>query len=623
MTSRSNACQSVNLNVLVDGDENSDLFRNAATHVEVCTECQRRLTELSGNAEHWAVQREMLRPLEGDQPESGLLCRYHSPESATWRRSVVDETTVKELLAAPSHPEMLGRLGRYDVERIIGTGGMGIVLKGFDPELNRPVAIKLLAPHLARVGAARQRFAREARAAAAVVHEHVVPIHNVESEHTIPFLVMQFIAGESLQARVDREGPLSVAEILRIGMQAASGLASAHAQGLVHRDVKPANILLENRVERAYLTDFGLARASDDASLTYTGAVAGTPHYMSPEQADGQPLDQRSDLFSLGSVLYFMATGHPPFRADRPMAVLKRTCHDPHRPAWQCNAEIPEALSKIIDRLLQKKPGSRFSSAAELEKALADVLAGVQQGRIGRRQEFQTRQRYWLIGLAAVATVAAVIAIMPYLARQIPHEHSREANHQISSRQAASDSNNAAPPTLNQLKSVDPSPPPVAHSQLNSLSGLLDSLEAMPFPETEFGIHEPILPNDSGMSKPDKGLSEPSADAQVTDQAVHWPMKCRSNLWEDLLDRYATLACLPPYQGCSTNGTSVAASWRHSSKQNHERPLVEACVAQTHLIRQVLWQDLDLGLCATGSVSVCIGFAAPRQHWPSQWHRNS
>ncbi|HEX5105687.1 MAG TPA: serine/threonine-protein kinase, partial [Pirellulaceae bacterium] len=309
MTTGSDSCQDVHLDVLLDGDEDSDLFRRAAGHVESCPECQRRLTELSGDAEHWSVQREMLRPVSGDRPEAGLLCRYRSAESAPWRRHVIDESTVKELLTAPSHPEMLGRLGRYEIERIIGTGGMGIVLKGFDSELNRPVAIKLLAPHLARVGAARQRFAREARAAAAVVHEHVVPIHNVESEHATPFLVMQFIPGESLQARVEREGPLSVTEILRIGMQAAAGLAAAHTQGLVHRDVKPANILLENGVERVYLTDFGLARASDDASLTYTGVVAGTPHYMSPEQADGQPLDHRSDLLSLGSVLYFMATG--------------------------------------------------------------------------------------------------------------------------------------------------------------------------------------------------------------------------------------------------------------------------------------------------------------------------
>jgi hypothetical protein len=204
----------------LDGAEDSDLFRRVENHVDSCSDCQQRLTELTADANHWAAQREMLRPLAGDVRESGLVSRYHSPITLLGRQCVVDEAVVKELLSSPSHPEMLGRLGRYEIERIIGTGGMGIVLKGFDSELNRPVAIKLLAPHLARVGAARQRFAREARAAAAVVHEHVVPIHNVESEDANPFLVMQFVPGESLQARVERDGPLSVAEILRIGMQA-------------------------------------------------------------------------------------------------------------------------------------------------------------------------------------------------------------------------------------------------------------------------------------------------------------------------------------------------------------------------------------------------------------------
>lgn len=517
MTIRSNPCDVVDLDVLLDGEEDSDLFRRAASHVESCSECQRRLTELSGDAHYWAVQREMLRPVAGDQPESGLLCRYRSPESAPWRRHAIDESTVKELLAAPSHPEMLGRLGRYEIERIIGTGGMGIVLKGFDSELNRPVAIKLLAPHLARVGAARQRFAREARAAAAVVHEHVVPIHNVESDHATPFLVMQFISGESLQARVEREGPLSVVEILRIGMQAASGLAAAHAQGLVHRDVKPANILLENGVDRAYLTDFGLARASDDASLTYTGVVAGTPNYMSPEQADGQPLDHRSDLFSLGSVLYFMATGHPPFRADRPMAVLKRTCHDPHRPAWQCNAEIPDALSEIIDRLLEKKSGSRFASAADLEKALAGVLADVQQGKIGRRGKFRLRRRQWAIVLGIITIAASVLVVSPFLMRPaaidsgpgaVTGENIGESLVQQDVQPGAIENGHgAATPSrdrksamlaeqeqqsaVKELNAVDPSPATTARVELDSLSGMLDALEATPFPETQLGNGEP------------------------------------------------------------------------------------------------------------------------------------
>jgi len=144
---------------------------------------------------------------------------------------------------------MLGRIGRYDVERLIGSGGMGVVFKAYDTELHRPVAVKLLAPYLASSGSARNRFAREARAAAAVVDDHVVPIHNVETDGEHPFLVMKFIAGGSLQQRLDREGPLEVCEVLRIGIHTAKGLAAAHAQGLIHRDVKPSNILLDEGVD--------------------------------------------------------------------------------------------------------------------------------------------------------------------------------------------------------------------------------------------------------------------------------------------------------------------------------------------------------------------------------------
>jgi serine/threonine protein kinase len=492
MTDRPVSCHDVDLDVVLNGDEASGEFRRAVGHVEICPDCQRRLAELSGNADDWATQRDMLRPGPEDRPEAGLLCRYRSHWSPAWRRRVVDDAAVKELLAAASHPELLGRLGRYEIERIIGAGGMGIVLKGFDTELNRPVAIKLLAPHLARVGAARQRFAREARAAAAVVHEHVVPIHNVESEQAHPFLVMQFINGESLQTRVDREGPLSVAEVLRIGMQTASGLAAAHAQGLVHRDVKPANILLESGVERAYLTDFGLARASDDANLTYTGVVAGTPHYMSPEQADGRPLDHRSDLFSLGSVLYFMATGHPPFRADRPMAVLKRTCHDPHRPAWQCNAEIPDALSSIIDRLLEKIPARRFASAAELQHELAKVLADVQQGKLGRRFRTRGRLRLWYAAGGLVATVALGVAIAGVLGNRPTSDAAGDSTAKTPHDKVTdSDVVSSASP-LSKLLSVDPSPPFNSQAELEWLSRSLKTLEATPFLESQINQQHTI-----------------------------------------------------------------------------------------------------------------------------------
>jgi serine/threonine protein kinase len=540
---RSAACNDENLLALLDADEDSDRFRAAATHVDSCTDCQRRLTELSGDGDFWVVQREMLRPVEGDEPESGMFHRYRSPESLQLGRSVIEESAVRELLAPPSHPEMLGRLGRYEIERIIGVGGMGIVLKGFDSELNRPVAIKLLAPHLARVGAARQRFAREAKAAAAVVHEHVVPIHNVESEHAQPFLVMQFIPGESLQARVEREGPLTVTEILRIGRQAAAGLAAAHAQGLVHRDVKPANILLENGVERVYLTDFGLARASDDASLTRTGVVAGTPHYMSPEQADGQPLDHRSDLFSLGSVLYFMATGHPPFRAERPLAVLKRICHDPHRPVWQGNAEIPEALSEIVDRLLEKNPGARFQTAAELEQVLAKALVDVQQGRIRRRGAKSSWQRWiWRAAVcfaACIVLAAAGAGLLKLLVDEAPIRSEVQSDGEKMVDQASASPLSPLSP-LEQLQSRDPSPLLQSDAELDALSDLLDELESTPFPESPFNPPpgagsktEPTAPGEGDAAKPREG------------SALRWRFNFHGAPWKEVLEWFSTIADRP------------------------------------------------------------------------------
>src|SRR5262249_45218661 len=149
-----------------------------------------------------------------------------------------------------------------------------------------------------------------------VTHDNVIAIHAVEDSGPVPYLVMQYLDGKTLQAKLDGGGSLPLREILRIGLQIADGLAAAHRQGLVHPDVKPANILLENGIERVKITDFGLARAVDDASLTQSGVVAGTPAYMSPEQARGERVDHRSDLFSLGSVLYALCTGHPPFRAS-------------------------------------------------------------------------------------------------------------------------------------------------------------------------------------------------------------------------------------------------------------------------------------------------------------------
>jgi serine/threonine protein kinase len=282
-------------------------------------------------------------------------------------------------LQPTSRPDSLGRLGHYEVLEVIGQGGFGIVLRAFDEKLHRVVALKVLAPELAANGSARKRFVREARTAAAVKNEHVVGIYGVEENAQPPYLAMEMIDGKSLQEKIDQQGPLSLTEILRIGLQMGEGLAAAHKQGLVHRDIKPANILLENGVERVKITDFGLARAVDDASVTQSGTVAGTPMYMSPEQAEGLAIDHRSDLFSLGTVLYAMCTGHSAFRGSNTHAVLKRVIEAAPRPIREVNSEVPEWLCDIITKLHAKRPEDRFQTAKDVAELLGQHLAHLQQ----------------------------------------------------------------------------------------------------------------------------------------------------------------------------------------------------------------------------------------------------
>ncbi len=264
-----------------------------------------------------------------------------------------------------------GRLGHFEILEVLGKGGFGIVFRAFDDVLQRVVAIKVLASALAATSSARKRFLREARAAAQVRHENVVQIYAIE-EQPLPYLVMEFIPGETLQQRLDRTDPFEAAEVAAIGRQMAAGLAAAHAAGLIHRDVKPANVLIESGPQlRVKVTDFGLARAADDASLTQTGVVTGTPLYMSPEQARGDALDHRTDLFSLGSVLYALTTGQPPFRASNTLAVLKRVSEDAPRPIAQTAPKAPGWLCRVIGRLMEKDPARRYQNAAEVAEALA------------------------------------------------------------------------------------------------------------------------------------------------------------------------------------------------------------------------------------------------------------
>jgi eukaryotic-like serine/threonine-protein kinase len=343
---------------------------DVSNHLAICASCRREFEVLAAGREWWAEATQRLsRKTVRDQE----FASSHDDDAQFTTDFAVD------FLEPSDDPKALGRLGEYEIVEVIGRGGMGIVLKGFQKELHRHVAVKVLSPHLSTSGAARRRFAREAQATAAVVHPHVMAIHSVNANAKLPYLVMPYVACQSLQERLDRQGPLDVKDVLRIGMQAAWGLAAAHAQGLVHRDVKPANILLETNVDRVLLTDFGLARAVDDATLTRTGIIAGTPQYMSPEQANGDAVDHSSDLFSLGGVLYAMCTARPPFRAETTFGVLRRIREAAPRSIREINPDIPEWLERIVMKLLDKDTAARFRTAAEAATLLEQCLAHVQQ----------------------------------------------------------------------------------------------------------------------------------------------------------------------------------------------------------------------------------------------------
>jgi serine/threonine protein kinase len=380
-------CSSRQLSLLVCDQLYSDDTNRLMEHLETCSACQAELELLSADDDWWKRARRGLVDSETDD-QCRLLdlettnCSIDTlldGESKTSNRDN-NAPAIFDMLDPPLHPEMLGRIDEFEIEEKIGRGGMGIVYRGFDRSLNRPVAIKVMSPHLGANVVAHQRFEREARAAAAVVHPNVVPVYRVsKTKSGDPYIAMALADGLSLQQYVTRQGPFDVKDVVRISIQIAGGLAEAHKQGLIHRDIKPANVLMEKDVSRIMITDFGLARAVDDVMMTQSGCLAGTPNYMSPEQVIGNELDHRSDLFSLGSLMYFIATGREPFRAESAFAVINKVTREIPKPARSINVDIPEVLNRVIERLLEKEPRDRIESAASVEILLTKVLAHLQE----------------------------------------------------------------------------------------------------------------------------------------------------------------------------------------------------------------------------------------------------
>jgi hypothetical protein len=324
-------------------------------------------------------------------------------------------------LSPPQGPDELGRLGTYRVLEALGSGGMGTVFKAEDPHLRRFVALKVMKPALAADEKARELVLREARAAAALEHDHVIPIHQVGEERGLPFLTMPLLKGETLRDRLKRAGRPPLDEVLRIGREVAEGLAAAHRHGMTHRDIKPANIWLETREGkpggpspgyRVRLLDFGLARlAGDGPHLTPSGAVLGTPAYMAPEQVrSARAADARSDLFSLGCVLYQLCTGRRPFDGPTALAVLRAvTRHQPPAPR-EVHADLPPALSDLVMKLLAKEPSRRCQSAGEVVEALTALeRGGAAPGRPAGAPAPPRRRRPPVV--AAAAALCAILGV--------------------------------------------------------------------------------------------------------------------------------------------------------------------------------------------------------------------
>lgn len=269
----------------------------------------------------------------------------------------------------------------FTLVRELGKGGMGVVFLARDLQLQRDIAVKTLPPHLAADPAVRARFLREARTAAALSHAHIVPIYSAAERDEVVFFTMAYVDGESLAERVARAGPLPPDAVIRLLDELASALGAAHARGVVHRDVKAENVLLDRRTGHAMVTDFGIARVSETPPLTATGTVLGTVHYMSPEQVNGATLDGRSDLYSLGVLAFFALTGRFPFERPTPSAVVVAHVNATPPSVATFAPHCPPDLERVVARLLAKVPDDRYRDAEALRDAVRTVQRDVESLR--------------------------------------------------------------------------------------------------------------------------------------------------------------------------------------------------------------------------------------------------
>lgn len=301
------------------------------------------------------------------------------------------------------------KIGRYHIENEVGRGGMGIVYRATDPMLNRPVAIKLLAPHLGANPESLARFHREAELIAALKHTNIATVYEFGEHNGQPYLVLEWVEGRTMQEVVAQANTLSLDRVLYISAQLANALDYAHQQGVIHRDLKPSNILIDAN-DKVTIVDFGLALLDNGSSLTATGALVGTPLYMSPEQIQGNPIDGRSDQYSLGIILYEMLAGQPPFTATPTSALFHQQLFLPPPSVLEIDPTLPVAVDRALTRALSKSPHDRYVTSAEFQLALRSQLPAIVQPPEVFIQS-PSPQRNWLLAMGAIGLVMMGIII--------------------------------------------------------------------------------------------------------------------------------------------------------------------------------------------------------------------
>jgi serine/threonine protein kinase len=306
----------------------------------------------------------------------------HVPQTSARTPRGSGETTEDFPKESRPAPNVREQIAHYRIVKKIGEGSMGVVYEAEDIPLERRVALKVMKADAAKKSAAKERFLREARTTAAIKHDNVVTIYQVGEERGSAYMAMELLQGTTLDAWLKKDKRLSWSQIVRIGRETARGLAAAHEKGLVHRDVKPANLWLEAPNGRVKILDFGLARpAKASFGITDFGVAVGTPMYMSPEQARGETVDHRSDLFSLGGVLYRLISGRPPFPGKSAMSVMVAVIHQDPQPIAELSAKTPPALAAIVMKLLAKDPADRPASASDAADALRRIERQLQAAK--------------------------------------------------------------------------------------------------------------------------------------------------------------------------------------------------------------------------------------------------